>query len=85
MSTQPNDPQAQTSPPADPTSHGYSGWAFGRRRHHHNGMAGGVILIGLGIVFLLDNLGLISWDWAQLWPVILIVIGVALLLGRLSR
>jgi hypothetical protein len=48
-------------------------------------MAGGVILIGLGIVFLLDNLGLISWDWAQLWPVILIVIGVALLLGRLSR
>jgi LiaI-LiaF-like transmembrane region len=47
-----------------------------------------VILIGLGVIFLLSNMGLLSADvWSllwQLWPVILIVIGLDVLLGRRS-
>jgi len=37
---------------------------------------GAVILIALGGLFLLDNLGLFSFNWVgRLWPLILIVIG----------
>lgn len=39
----------------------------------------GVVLIVLGGIFLLDNL--ISWfDFGELWPIILIAIGVAMLM-----
>ena len=35
-----------------------------------------IILIGLGVLFLLDNLGFFHWYWAaRYWPVILIVLG----------
>jgi Domain of unknown function (DUF5668) len=42
------------------------------------------ILIALGVIFLLDNLipGF-SFPWGTLWPVILIVIGIALVVGSL--
>ena len=47
-----------------------------------------IILIGLGLIFLLSNLGwLPSNVWSllwQLWPVILILIGLDILLGRRS-
>jgi hypothetical protein len=50
------------------------------------GLVGPVVLIGLGVVFLLDNLGLISLSvWEVLlrtWPVILIAWGVDLLIVR---
>jgi len=37
---------------------------------------GAVILIALGALFLLDNIGLFSFHWVgRMWPVILIVIG----------
>jgi len=44
---------------------------------HHVGVPiGAVILIALGALFLLDNIGLFSFHWVgRLWPVILIVIG----------
>lgn len=52
-------------------------------------MIGGVILIALGLVFLLNNLGILPWDiwnvlW-RLWPLLLIAIGLDFLLGRDSR
>lgn len=50
------------------------------------GMAGPLLLVAAGVIFLLHNLGLISWSlgdvlW-RLWPVLLIAIGVDLLIGR---
>jgi hypothetical protein len=52
------------------------------------GLVGPVILIALGIVFLLNNLGYLDWDiWdalLRLWPVLLIAIGLDLLIGRRS-
>ncbi len=38
-----------------------------------------VLLIGLGVVFLLDNLGVVSWNVGlmlyRLWPLILVAFG----------
>jgi hypothetical protein len=52
------------------------------------GLVGPVILIGLGIVFLLNNLGVLSWSiWETLlllWPVLLVAAGLDLILGRRS-
>ena len=51
-------------------------------------LIGPVILIGLGIVFLLNNLSILSWSvWEvifRLWPVLLVAAGLDLLLGRRS-
>jgi hypothetical protein len=52
------------------------------------GLVGPAILIMLGIVFLLNNLGYLGWGvWGtlvRLWPVLLIAIGLDLLIGRRS-
>ena len=46
----------------------------------------GLILIGVGIVLLLANLGVFWWfNWANFWPLILIALGIALLAGRFRR
>ena len=51
-------------------------------------LAGPIILIGIGVLFLLSNLGLLpSRVWPllrQLWPVPLILIGIEILVGRRS-
>ncbi|MBI3967001.1 MAG: PspC domain-containing protein [Chloroflexi bacterium] len=45
-------------------------------------VAGG-FLIGLGLLFLAHNLGLLAWfNWSVFWPLMLVVAGVAVLLGR---
>jgi hypothetical protein len=59
------------------------------RRHVRRGsLVGPAILIGLGVVFLLNNLGILSWSvWEvilRLWPVLLVAAGLDLLLGRRS-
>lgn len=45
-----------------------------------------MILIGIGVIFFLSNLGIVTggvWDWiATLWPVLLILIGLESLLNR---
>ena len=41
----------------------------------------GLILIGLGLVFLLNNFGAVDLDWEVLWTWILIVMGVIFWLG----
>jgi hypothetical protein len=54
----------------------------------HGGVVGPVILISLGVIFLLNNLGLLDWGvWQsvlRLWPVLLIAAGLDLLIGRRS-
>jgi hypothetical protein len=49
-----------------------------RNRHHgHGGLVGGVILAGIGVLLLLQNLGIPYFeDLERYWPVILIVVGV---------
>ena len=43
----------------------------------------GLILIIIGLVFLLQNLGYISGAaWSIIWPAILIIIGLGLILKR---
>lgn len=52
-------------------------------KEHKHGPVGAVVLIGLGIVFLLANLGWFSFHWfTDFWPVILIVVGVWLFIQR---
>lgn len=44
---------------------------------------GAVILIGLGVLFLLDEMNLLHFDWIwRFWPLILIAIGVRILMKR---
>jgi predicted membrane protein len=52
------------------------------------GLVGPLLLIGLGVLFLLENMGLLAlsvWDITlRLWPLVLIAWGLELLLGRRS-
>lgn len=43
------------------------------------------IILTIGILFLLNELTVWSWDIGRLWPIILIVLGLAFLSGRRSR
>ena len=55
-------------------------------RRYSNAPIGAIILIGLGFLFLLDNLGWLRFHWANtFWPVILIVVGVWLFERRWRR
>jgi LiaI-LiaF-like transmembrane region/Cell wall-active antibiotics response LiaF, C-terminal len=57
-------------------------------QHNRGGLVGPILLIGLGVTFLLVNLGMLSPSiWGvllRIWPVILIAIGIDLLIGRRS-
>jgi hypothetical protein len=48
----------------------------------------GLALVGLGALFLAANLGWVEWSFTlyllQLWPLILVLVGIRLLLGRRS-
>jgi hypothetical protein len=59
-----------------------------QRPTRHGNLVGPTILIGLGVVFLLNNLGWLGWEvWGpllRLWPVLLIAAGLDLLVGRRS-
>jgi len=47
---------------------------------------GAYILIGLGVLFLADELGWFHFDWVwRFWPVILIAIGIRILMQRQRR
>jgi hypothetical protein len=64
------------------------GGEMGERRRRGSGIVGPLILIGLGLIFLLNNLGVVDWSiWQviwRLWPVLLIAAGLDLLIGRRS-
>jgi hypothetical protein len=61
---------------------------FVKEAGHRGSIVGPVILIGLGIVLLLINLGVLSWNaWEViflLWPVLLVAAGLDILIGRRS-
>lgn len=58
------------------------------KHQYRGGLVWPVVLIAAGIVFLLNNLGLLGWNvWStllQLWPVLLIALGLEILVGRRS-
>lgn len=46
----------------------------------------GIVLLIMGVMFLLKNLGLLPWfRWSIFWPVVLIVAGLAIIIGRFRR
>lgn len=59
-----------------------------KERKRRPSLVGPLLLIGLGVVLLLNNLGVLSWSiWEvilRLWPVWFIAAGLDLLLGRRS-
>jgi TM2 domain-containing membrane protein YozV len=75
-----NLPAAEGSAPASP------GPGSELTRHGPHVPTGAIVLIGLGVLFLLDNIGVLHWHWmGRLWPIILIVIGVWLFARRAGR
>lgn len=58
------------------------------RRERGGSLVLPIALIGLGILFLLNNLGLLGWSaWEvilRLWPVLLVAVGLDILFGRRS-
>ena len=54
----------------------------------HRDMTGPILLIGLGIILLLHNIGYIHfnlWSLIRLWPIFIIAAGLEVLLGKRSR
>ncbi len=46
----------------------------------------GIIIVVLGVLFLSGSLGLLRWfHWSNLWPLILVAIGVLIILGARRR
>ena len=46
----------------------------------------GVILVAIGIIFLLQNLNIITGDaWKIIWPIVVILIGIGFILSRQRR
>jgi len=58
--------------------------ADGVSRRESRGPTGAFILIGLGVLFLINTMGYWRWDFGRFWPVILIVIGVWLFIRRFA-
>jgi hypothetical protein len=69
----PPSPSTSTSPPSPPEISG----APPPYRTRPRGLVGGLFLIALGVLFLIQQLAAPSWGWEVLWPVLLIVIGIA--------
>jgi hypothetical protein len=57
-------------------------------RNNHRSIVGPLFLVGLGFLFLLHNLGVLTWSFWEaalhLWPLLLVAWGLDLLLGRRS-
>ena len=57
------------------------------RENRHVKLVGPTILIGIGVILLLNNLGYLTWsfwDVLNLWPILLVAAGLELLVGRRS-
>jgi len=51
---------------------------------HRTSLIAGLLFVALGVLFLLDALDAINLKGAYVWPVALIVVGLAVLWGGLS-
>ena len=49
---------------------------------HRRDLLGGTVLLLIGVILLLRNLGYVPLELDRWWPVILIVIGLGIVLGR---
>ena len=47
-------------------------------------LVGGLIVLGIGLVFLLSNLGIIP-DIGEMWPLILVIVGISLMIGSFYK
>jgi len=57
-----------------------------RPQRKRGSIAFGTILIVVGLLFLLNNLGIFHWlNWSTLWPLILIAIGVLIIVGTKKK
>lgn len=58
------------------------------KQRESNGLVGPILLIGVGLIFLFNNLGWLDWNiWSalwRLWPLLLIIGGLDLIIGRRS-
>jgi ABC-type antimicrobial peptide transport system permease subunit len=54
------------------------------RGYNRTALISGLIFVVLGVVFLLEQLDVFELRAAYVWPVVLIAVGVAVLLGGLS-
>ncbi|MBC7194284.1 MAG: hypothetical protein H5U37_01305 [Caldisericia bacterium] len=46
----------------------------------------GLILIALGVLFLLKNLGVISGEvWGIFWPILIIIIGLEIFISSITK
>lgn len=54
------------------------------KKKRHDGLIGGLVLITIGVIFLINRL-IPEIDFGDLWPVILIVIGLGILIGSFTR
>jgi len=54
------------------------------KEDRHGMVIGGIIVLGIGVFFLLSNLDIIP-DVGKMWPLILVVVGIALLIGAVVK
>ena len=67
-------------PPATPTTKAEQR----EETRRHTGL--GLILVVLGVLFLLGNLNALWWlRWTVFWPVVLILAGLAIIIGRMRK
>lgn len=45
----------------------------------------GLTLVALGLLWLLDELGVIDFAWGIVWPILVIVVGLSMVVNRLLR
>jgi multisubunit Na+/H+ antiporter MnhB subunit len=50
----------------------------------HGLLMGGIIMIGIGLIFLLINLDVLP-NMGKSWPIIIIVVGIALIVGGFGK
>lgn len=66
-------------------TNGKTNIGYGRRKKH-GGIIGALFLIFFGILLLLNNLGIVDWTiWGEFWkfwPLILVLIGIEMILGK---
>lgn len=47
-------------------------------------LIGGIIVTGIGFLFLLSNMGILP-DLRESWPVIMIIVGIAIVIGAFTK
>ena len=53
----------------------------GPRREWRGAEVAGIVLIGIGVIYLLGNLGIVHVAWSVIWPILIIALGAVLLYG----